>query len=89
MTLCISITMVLVLLGLVVFTILTARNLSAYVKENLTVTVELGDNMTQQERGAAYNRLKVRPYVRQITYISKERALKENSEEMGSDAGLY
>jgi cell division transport system permease protein len=84
-TLCISITMVLVLLGLVVFTILTARNLSAYVKENLTVTVELGDNMTQQERGAAYNRLKVRPYVRQITYISKERALKENSEEMGSD----
>lgn len=85
MTLCISITMVLVLLGLVVFTILTARNLSAYVKENLTVTVELGDNMTQQERGAAYNRLKVRPYVRQITYISKERALKENSEEMGSD----
>jgi cell division transport system permease protein len=77
--------MVLVLLGLVVFTILTARNLSAYVKENLTVTVELGDNMTQQERGAAYNRLKVRPYVRQITYISKERALKENSEEMGSD----
>ena len=84
-TLCISITMVLVLLGLVVFTILTARNLSTYVKENLTVTVELGDNMTQQERGAAYNRLKVRPYVRQITYISKERALKENSEEMGSD----
>lgn len=84
-TLCISITMVLVLLGLVVFTILTARNLSAYVKENLTVTVELGDNMTQQERGAAYNRLKVRPYVRHITYISKERALKENSEEMGSD----
>lgn len=84
-TLCISITMVLVLLGLVVFTILTAHNLSAYVKENLTVTVELGDNMTQQERGAAYNRLKVRPYVRQITYISKERALKENSEEMGSD----
>ena len=84
-TLCISITMVLVLLGLVVFTILTARNLSAYVKENLTVTVELGDNMTQQERGAAYNRLKVRPYVRQITYISKERALKENSEEMGSN----
>ncbi len=77
--------MVLVLLGLVVFTILTARNLSAYVKENLTVTVELGDNMTQQERGAAYNRLKVRPYVRQITYISKERALKENSEEMGSN----
>jgi cell division transport system permease protein len=77
--------MVLVLLGMVVFTVLTARNLSSYVKENLTVTVELGDNMTQQERGAAYNRLRVRPYVHQITYISKEQALKENNEEMGTD----
>jgi cell division transport system permease protein len=84
-TLCISTTMVLVLLGLVVFTVLTARNLSSYVKENLTVTVVLGDNMTQQERGAAYNRLRVRPYVYQITYISKEQAKKENSEELGSD----
>jgi cell division transport system permease protein len=84
-TLCISTTMVLVLLGMVVFTVLTARNLSSYVKENLTVTVELGDNMTQQERGAAYNRLRVRPYVHQITYISKEQALKENNEEMGTD----
>lgn len=84
-TLCISTTMVLVLLGMVVFTVLTARNLSSYVKENLTVTVVLGDNMTQQERGAAYNRLRVRPYVYNITYISKEQALKENNEEMGTD----
>ena len=84
-TLCISTTMVLVLLGMVVFTVLTARNLSSYVRENLTVTVVLGDNMTQQERGAAYNRLRVRPYVYNITYISKEQALKENNEEMGTD----
>lgn len=84
-TLCISTTMVLVLLGMVVFTVLTARNLSSYVRENLTVTVVLGDNMSQQERGAAYNRLRVRPYVYNITYISKEQALKENNEEMGID----
>ena len=76
--------MVLVLLGMVVFTVLTARNLSAYVRENLTLTVVLGDNMTQQERGAAYNRVRVRPYVHQITYISKEQAKKENNEEMGT-----
>ena len=37
-TLCISTMLVLVLLGMVVFSILTARNLSTYVKENLTVT---------------------------------------------------
>ena len=84
-TLCISTAMVLILLGMVVFSVLTAHNLSNYVKENLTVTVVLGDDMTQQERGAAYNRLRVRPYVYQITYISKEQAKKENSEELGSD----
>ena len=48
-TLCISTTMVLVLLGLVVFSVLTARNLSSYVKENLTVTVMLAQDVTNPE----------------------------------------
>ena len=34
-TLCISTAMVLVLLGLVIFSVLMGRNLSSYVKENL------------------------------------------------------
>ena len=41
-TLCISTTLVLILLGMMVFSVLTAHNLSAYVRENLTVTVMLG-----------------------------------------------
>ncbi|HRN15587.1 MAG TPA: cell division protein FtsX, partial [Xylanibacter oryzae] len=41
LTLCISTTLVLILLGLVVFSVLTTHNLSNYVKENLTVTVML------------------------------------------------
>ena len=45
-TLCISTAMVLVLLGMVVFSVLAARNLSNYVKENLTVTVMLSEDMT-------------------------------------------
>lgn len=36
-TLCISTALVLILLGLVVFSTLTGRNLSSYVKENLVV----------------------------------------------------
>ena len=35
-TLCISTSLVLILLGIVIFTVMTARNLSYYVKENLT-----------------------------------------------------
>ena len=42
-TLCISTALVLILLGMVVFSVLTARNLSAYVKENLTVTLMLAE----------------------------------------------
>ena len=48
-TLCISTTMVLILLGLVVFSVLTAHNLSNYVKEHLTVTVMLGDTVSTND----------------------------------------
>ena len=48
-TLCISTAMVLILLGMVVFSVLTAQNLSSYVKENLTVTMMLSDDMTNPE----------------------------------------
>ncbi|MGN1263641.1 MAG: cell division protein FtsX, partial [Prevotella sp.] len=48
-TLCISTTLVLVLLGMMVFSVLTARNLSSYVKENLTVTIMLGDKVTDNQ----------------------------------------
>ena len=48
-TLCISTAMVLVLLGMIVFSVLTSRNLSAWVKENLTVTLMLKDEVSVNE----------------------------------------
>ena len=48
-TLCISTAMVLILLGLVVFTVLTGRNLSSYMKESLVVTMMLDQDMTNTE----------------------------------------
>lgn len=48
-TLCISTALVLILLGMVVFSVLTAQNMSSYVKENLTVTMMLGEDMTNPE----------------------------------------
>ena len=38
-TLCISTSLVLILLGLVIFFVLMGRNLSSYVKENIVVTM--------------------------------------------------
>ena len=88
-TLCISTAMVLVLLGIIVFSVLTSRNLSAWVKENLTVTVMLGDDVSVNEAKRLCRDLYHRPYSRNIDYVSKDQALKEQTEAMGSDPSEF
>ena len=68
-TLCISTAMVLILLGLVVFSVLTARNLSTYVKQNIVVTLMLQDDMTSGEAKQFCSKLKQRPYICRLDYI--------------------
>ncbi|MBO4826216.1 MAG: permease-like cell division protein FtsX [Prevotella sp.] len=84
-TLCISTAMVLILLGMVVFSVLSARNLSTYVKENLTITLILGEDMTTPEARNLCKELAKQPYIHHLNFISKEDALKEQSKEMGTD----
>ena len=88
-TLCISTAMVLVLLGLVVFSVQTSQNLSRWVKENLTVTVMLSDDVSVNGAKLLCRDLYHRPYSRNIDYISKEQALKEQTEAMGSDPSEF
>jgi cell division transport system permease protein len=88
-TMCISTTMVLILLGLVVFSVLMARNLTNYVKENLTVTVMLTDTIGNNEAHRLCRELYHRPYSHNIDYVSKEQALEEQSEVMGSDPSEF
>lgn len=88
-TLCISTAMVLILLGMVVFSVLTARNLSEYVKENLTVTMMLGEDITNPEAQRLCKEMRKRTYISHITYISKEQALKEQTAAMGTDPSEF
>ena len=88
-TLCISTALVLILLGMVVFSVLTAKNLSEYVKENLTVTMMLGEDITNPEAKHLCAELQKRPYINNITYISKEQALKEQTQAMGTDPSEF
>ena len=88
-TLCISTTMVLILLGLVVFSVLTAHNLSNYVKEHLTVTVMLGDTVSTNDAHRLCRELYHRPYAHNIDYVSKEQALKDQTVAMGSDPSEF
>ncbi len=84
-TLCISTTMVLVLLGLVAFFVMSARNLSAHMKENLTVTIMLKDSVSLNDARLFCRDLYHRPYSHKIDYISKEQAKREQIKELGSD----
>ena len=88
-TLCISTALVLILLGMVVFSVLSARNLSAYVKENLTVTMMLGEDITDPEAQRLCKELGKRPYINHLIYISKEQALKEQTAAMGTDPSEF
>ena len=88
-TLCISTAMVLILLGIVVFSVLTARNTSTYVKENLLVTMTLQDDMTNPEAQQLCSRLKQYPYIKHVDFISKERVLQEQTKALGTDPSEF
>lgn len=81
----ISTMLVLLLLGLVVFFVLAAHNLSIYVRENINFSVLISDDMKEADILKLQKRLDKEPFVKQTEYISKKQALKEQTEAMGTD----
>ena len=88
-TLCISTAMVLILIGMVVLTVFTSRNLSSYVKENLTVTMILQPDMSTEESAALCQRIRSLHYINSLNFISKEQALKEGTRELGANPAEF
>lgn len=81
----ISTMLVLLLLGLVVFFVLAANNLSVYVRENINFSVLISDEMKESDIIKLQKRLNEEPFVKESVYISKSQALKEQSEAMGTN----
>ncbi|MBC8592729.1 cell division protein FtsX [Oscillospiraceae bacterium N12] len=81
----ISTTLVLLLLGLVVFFVLGAHNLSIYVRENINFSVLISDDMKESDILKLQKKLDKEPFVKETEYISKKQALKEQTEAMGTD----
>lgn len=81
----ISTTLVLVLLGTIVFFVLTAHRLSDYVRENINVSVLISDDLPAEEIVKLKDGFRRDPYVKSVVYVSKENALKEATRAMGSD----
>lgn len=85
----ISTMLVLLLLGLVVFFVLTANNLSVYVRENIAFSILISDDMKEPDILNYQKQLDAEPYVKETTYISKTQALKEQTEAMGTDPAEF
>lgn len=81
----ISTTLVLLLLGLVVFFVLAAGNLSVFVRENLAFSVLISDDMKEADILKLQKKLDKEAFVKESVYISKQQALKEQTEAMGTD----
>lgn len=81
----ISTALVLLLLGLVTFFVLTAHNLSVYVKENISFSIIISDDMKEADILKLQKKLDKEPFVKQSEYISKKQALREQTEAMGTD----
>lgn len=87
----ISTTLVLLLLGLVVFFVLTAHNLSVYVRENISFSVLISDDMKEADILKLQKKLNQEPFVKQSEYISKtstERTDGSNGNRSGRILGL-
>lgn len=81
----ISITLVLVLVGMIVLSLLTAHNLSRYVRENISFTVYADPDAEEADILALQADLEKQPYVKGTTYISAAQALEEQTRELGAD----
>lgn len=81
----ISTMLVLLLLGLVVFFVLAANNLSVYVRENLAFEIVISDDLQEPDILLLQKQLDKQPFVKESVYISKEQALREQAEYMGTD----
>ena len=88
-TLCISTTMVLVLLGLVVLSVLTARNLQRSLRENVEISIILADTVSTADGTALGRAIEGLPYAREVSYISRDSALALASQDMGVDPSEF
>ena len=88
-TSCISTTLVLVLLGTIVFFVSLAPNISNAMRENFTVSLFLNDDIPGKDAMRLQEYLRTLPCARSVTYISKEKAQREQAKAMGSDPAEF
>jgi cell division transport system permease protein len=81
----ISISLVLLLVGVASILLLNARSVSDYFKENLQVSVLMKQDVTEEQALAYQSTLSGMPGVKATTFISREQGIEEMAKMLGSD----
>ncbi|WP_163325648.1 cell division protein FtsX [Draconibacterium mangrovi] len=80
-----SITLVLILLGMLSFILINSKKLSDYVREKIGFTLVLADDLRETEIIRLQKILSAGDFVKSVNYIDKELAAKELTKELGED----
>ena len=80
-----SIALVLVVVGVLVFILLNARKVSDYVKQNIGFSIIVKDNVNEAEVKKMQKILDTQPFVASSVFISKEEAARVFKRELGED----
>jgi cell division transport system permease protein len=78
-------TLVLIVLGIVVFIAFEAKKTSSAIRENLTVEVVLNNEIKPEEIKELQTIFQKKDYVKSSTYISKEQAAESMKKELGEN----
>jgi cell division transport system permease protein len=81
----VSVTLVLLLLGLTVLTFFVGKGITSYVKENMSFSVMLNEDVTDLQITDLRKRLDAMPFVKSSLFISKEQAKEQLIEDLGED----
>lgn len=81
----ISVALVLLILGIVAFMGLVARNVTNDIKENIGFVVMLNDDISTSQLNALKQKWSKEPYVASQLFVSAEEALQQETERMGED----
>ena len=80
-----SIALVLVVVGSLVFILLNARAISDHVKQNIGFSIIVKDNVNEAEMKKMQKLLDTKPFVASSVFVSKAEAARNFKEELGED----
>lgn len=81
----VSITLVLLLLGIMGLLMVNAQKISVHVKENIGMSIIMHDNIKEADIHRLQKGLETQPYVRSTRFINKDQAAKELQDDLGED----